>query len=72
MIVKPMTDKSGCGQSAEVETRRRTRGGKRQFLVYLEPEIIRDVKMMAAERDTSASQLVGEALSNWLRTTGSR
>ena len=63
-----MSDRSETGRGEEgASVRRGTKDGKRQFLVYLDPEIIKQVKLLAVERETSASQLVGEALTAWLR-----
>ena len=63
-----MSDRADKGRREEsAPGRRETKDGKRQFLVYLDPEIIKQVKLLAVERETSASQLVGEALTAWLR-----
>ena len=41
--------------------------GRRQLLVYLDPEVIKDVKKAAVDLDTTASALAEEALRRWLR-----
>jgi hypothetical protein len=40
--------------------------GRRQFLVYLEPGLIKDVKRVALDRDVTAFSLVEEAVRQWL------
>ncbi len=42
--------------------------GKRQFLVHLNPDLIHRVKILAIERNVSASSLVQEALLAWLES----
>ncbi|MBI5114456.1 MAG: hypothetical protein HZA68_21040 [Rhodovulum sp.] len=39
---------------------------RRQFLVYMEPDLIKKVKLAALKRDVSASVLVEEAVVQWL------
>jgi hypothetical protein len=41
-------------------------GDRRQFLTYLPPEMILDVKRLALESGISASDVVQEAVSAWL------
>ncbi len=48
----------------------RTRGGRKQFLVYLQPEGIQAIKMIALERETTASEVVAEAVNEWLQRQG--
>jgi hypothetical protein len=40
--------------------------GRRQLLVYVLPDVIRNAKKAALDRDTTASAIVEEALSEWL------
>lgn len=40
--------------------------GRKQLLVYVEPEVIKNTKKAALDLDTTASGIVEEALSEWL------
>jgi hypothetical protein len=40
--------------------------GRRQLLIYLAPEVIKDVKKIAVDDDTTASSITEEALRDWL------
>lgn len=40
--------------------------GRRQLLVYVEPNVIKDTKKAALDLDTTASAIVEEALTEWL------
>lgn len=40
--------------------------GRRQLLVYVEPNVIKDTKKAALDLDTTASAVVEEALKEWL------
>lgn len=40
--------------------------GRRQLLVYIRPDVIKDTKKAALDRDTTASAVVEEALQEWL------
>jgi hypothetical protein len=42
-------------------------GHRRQFLTYMDPEVIKDIKRAALDRDTSASDLVEQAVKEWLK-----
>ena len=53
------------GEKAEVKV-----DGRRQFLVHLDADIIRRVKILAIERGVSASSLVSEAMTEFLRRSG--
>jgi hypothetical protein len=44
--------------------------GKRQFLVHLDATLIRRIKILAIDRNVSASSLVQEALLAFLAATG--
>lgn len=49
-----------------VKERRSLGDGRVQFLVYLPPELVRELKLAAVHRDTSASAIVEQAVSAWL------
>jgi hypothetical protein len=40
--------------------------GRRQLLVYVLPDVIRNAKKAALDQDTTASAIVEEALGEWL------
>jgi hypothetical protein len=40
--------------------------GRRQLLVYVMPEVIKNTKKAALDLDTTASAIVEEALGEWL------
>jgi hypothetical protein len=42
--------------------------GKRQFLVHIDASLIRSIKILALDRDVTASSLVQEALQRYLAT----
>lgn len=46
--------------------------GKKQFNVYLPPELIRDLKHHAVDVDQSLSEVVAQALTAWLSLHESR
>ena len=48
----------------------RTQRGKRQFLVHLDDSLIRRIKILAINRNVSASSLVQEALLAFLAAAG--
>ncbi|MCJ2077671.1 hypothetical protein MKK68_18790 [Methylobacterium sp. E-016] len=48
-------------------TGRRRADGRRQLLVYLPQEVIKEVKKVAVDDDTTASAITDEALRDWLR-----
>jgi hypothetical protein len=41
---------------------------RKQLLVYLDAGLIKDLKMAAVRRDTSASAIAGEAIAAWLKS----
>jgi hypothetical protein len=41
-------------------------GAKRQFLTSMDPDVIRAIKVAAAELDTTASQVLETAAREWL------
>jgi hypothetical protein len=57
------------GVSAKNAATKATRG-KRQFLVHLDANLIRRVKILAIDRNVSASSLVQEALVVFLEAPG--
>ncbi|MGU3542273.1 ribbon-helix-helix domain-containing protein [Methylobacterium sp. A52T] len=40
--------------------------GRRQLLVYLPPELIKDLKKLAVDDETTASAIVEEAVRQWI------
>lgn len=54
--------------------RRVTRDGRHPLVIYMRPEAIKALKMAALEDDTTASAIVGDAVSYWLasRAKGKR
>jgi ribbon-helix-helix CopG family protein len=50
--------------------RRQGLRGKRQFLVHLDPDLIRRIKILAIDRNVTASSLVQEALLAYLAEAG--
>jgi hypothetical protein len=59
----------GSSVSAKNAATKATRG-KRQFLVHLDANLIRRVKILAIDRNVSASSLVQEALLAFLAAAG--
>jgi hypothetical protein len=58
-VVKPREEASAA----------RTRSdGRRQLLIYLDPELIRDLKRAAIDEDRPGYELAEEAIREWLRT----
>ncbi len=43
---------------------------RKQVLVYLDPDLAKDLKMAAVQRETSASAIAGEAIAAWLKQHG--
>jgi hypothetical protein len=43
---------------------------RKQILVYLDTGLIKDLKMAALHKETSASAIAGEAISAWLKARG--
>lgn len=46
--------------------RKPAEGDKRQFLLTMDPEVIKNIKLAAIEDDTSASEAMEEAAKQWL------
>ena len=55
----PGADKKAVG--------RRRADGRRQLLVYLPPDVIKEIKKVAVDDDTTASAITEEALRAWLK-----
>ena len=45
---------------------------KRQFLLTMDPEVIKNIKLAAIEDDTSASEAMEEAARLWLKRRASK
>ncbi len=43
---------------------------RRQVLVYLDPDLAKNLKLAAVQRETSASAIAGEAIATWLKSRG--
>ncbi|TFV44505.1 hypothetical protein E4K65_27895 [Bradyrhizobium niftali] len=50
----------------KVSSARRRADGRRQLLVYLQPDIIRELKRAAITDERPAYELVEEAIRDWL------
>ena len=50
------------------QERRSTRDGRQPLVIYLRPEVIKALKISALEDDTTASAVVADAVSVWLRS----
>ena len=59
------------GSRSQTVTGRVRADGRRQLLVYVEPEVIKNTKKAALDLDTTASAIVELALSQWLDRRGS-
>ncbi len=46
--------------------------GRRQLLVYLEPELIKELKKAALDEDRTAYEIVEEATREWLARRGKK
>lgn len=57
----PSTAKASPGAS------RKRADGRKQLLVYLEPEVIKELKKTAVDLETTASALTEQALQAWLK-----
>ena len=57
----------GTPRKQGIGTGRSRADGRRQLLVYLSPEIIKEVKKVAVDDDTTASAIADEALRGWLK-----
>jgi hypothetical protein len=45
---------------------------KKQMLLHLDTEVIKDLKKAAVDRESSASAIANEAIDFWLRNNGLR
>jgi hypothetical protein len=59
-------------KTARLKGRRPPEGEKRQFLVTIGPAIIKAIKTAAIEDDTTASEVMEQAASQWLERRKSR
>ncbi len=59
------------GSRPQKATGRIRADGRRQLLVYVVPETIKETKKAALDLDTTASAIVEEALGEWLAKRGS-
>ncbi|RQH12682.1 hypothetical protein [Bradyrhizobium sp. RP6] len=57
-----MADKKAAGKPG----RKPPVGDKKQFLSTMDPVVIRDIKVAAAELETNASQVLETAAKEWL------
>lgn len=53
-------------KSVEMTTRTRP-DGRRSLLVYLDPEVIKQLKKAAVDEDRTAYKITEEAVRDWLR-----
>jgi hypothetical protein len=54
-------------ERTDVGLRRAGDGEKRQMLLHLEANVIKAFKKAAVDRETSASAIASEAISDWLK-----
>jgi hypothetical protein len=59
-----------AGSRPQRATGRTRADGRRQLLVYLDPDVIKNTKKSALDLDTTASAIVEEALGEWLTRRG--
>ena len=52
--------------------RKPAEGDKRQFLLTMDPEVIKSIKLAAIEDDSSASEAMEEAAKQWLERRASK
>jgi predicted transcriptional regulator len=43
---------------------------RKPVLVYLDPDLAKNLKLAAVQRETSASAIAGEAIAAWLKSRG--
>ena len=53
-------------KKTRLKGRKPPEGSKRQFLVTMDPEVIKAIKTAAIEDDTTASELMEDAAKEWL------
>jgi hypothetical protein len=58
-MVKPREEASGARARSD---------GRRQLLIYMDPEVIRQLKRAALDEDRPAYEVAEEAIREWLRT----
>lgn len=54
--------------AAGAAPKRRRKDGRNPFLAYLEPEVIRSLKISAMDRGIPAYRIVEDALKDWLKS----
>lgn len=54
------------------ESSRERPDGRRQLLVYLAPDVVKDLKKAAVDADRPAYEIVEEAVATWLDAHGKR
>jgi hypothetical protein len=62
-----------AGMKANTDRKPRLRpDGRRSLLVYLHPEVIRDLKKAALDEERTAYEITEEAITTWLATRADR
>jgi hypothetical protein len=59
-------------EQVERRKRRATSDGREPLVVYMLPDTIKALKIAAVERDTTASAIVAEAVTIWLKNAARR
>lgn len=75
--VTPPAAQTGAAEAGGVRrrgsdrtSRRATKDGREQLLIYLRPEGIKELKLAALDGDTTASAIVAEAVNGWFQRHG--
>ena len=61
-----MVRKKGTDSKGDPAPSRKREDGRKQLLVYLPPELIKDLKKAALDADKNAYAIVEEAIRDWL------
>ena len=64
--------RSSSDEESAPRKRRATRDGREPLVVYMLPDAIKALKIAAVEQDTTASAIVTEAVTVWLRNAARR
>jgi hypothetical protein len=64
--------RSSSEEESAPRKRRATRDGREPLVVYMLPDAIKALKIAAVEQDTTASAIVTEAVTIWLRNAARR